>query len=233
MTYLRALAGVLGLCAAGCGLISSDVTTMPLNIKPQMFSVDTSSWNVNSTVAMTYLGYDCSSTPMYCATAVSNACAAGCTGSCDATSQTCDLGLDLAVVQKIDLLSSQPELSTIAKAPIVHVTIDSLTYTVSDNSLSVDTPMLTIYVAPLTVMDPNDPMAEAIGTIAPVPHGQSVPATDMMYTDNGKADLVTIMGSYMTPFNVIVGGQVLVKNGEPVPTGKLDGSIQITAHAAP
>ncbi|HEY1554900.1 MAG TPA: hypothetical protein VGF94_08705 [Kofleriaceae bacterium] len=230
---LRLCAAVLGLSSAGCGLISSDVEDIPLMIQPKMFSVDTASWNVSSTAADPYLSYDCSSTPSYCATAVSNACATGCSGSCDATSQTCDLGLDVRVFQSIDLLTEQPELKTLNSAPIIHVTIDSVMYTVGDNSLDVDTPLLTVYVAPISVMDPNDPSAQAIGTIAPVPAMMTVPATGMQFTADGKSDLVAIMGSYMTPFNVIVGGQVVVKNGEPVPSGKLDAAVQITAHASP
>jgi hypothetical protein len=37
----------------------------------------------------------------------------------------------------------------------------------------------------------------------------------------------------MTPFNVLVGGELVVKNGDSIPSGKLDASVQISAHAAP
>ncbi|HTR55984.1 MAG TPA: hypothetical protein VMJ10_35150 [Kofleriaceae bacterium] len=229
------MAGVLVVCAAGCGLISSDVENVDLVIGPKMFSVDTSSWNVSTTAADAYLSYDCSSTPTYCASAVTNACTTGCSGACDATSHTCDLGLDISIYQPVNLLMEQPELKTLNSAPVIHVTVDSVSYTIDDNTLSVDTPMLTLYVAPITVMDPNDPSAEQVGTIAPVPAGHFDPNTamDMTYTADGKANLVAIMGDYKTPFNVIVGGQVVVTNGDAVPTGKLDAGVTITAHAAP
>lgn len=231
MTYLRACAGAFAVLVGGCGLISSDVTNLDLTIKPKMFSVDTASWNVNSTAAMTYLSYDCSSTPTYCASAVSNACQMGCSGSCDMSLHTCDLGLDLAIYQKIDLLTEQPELKTINSQPVIHVTIDAVTYSVSTNTLNVATPELTIYVAPLSVTDPKDPSAKPIGTIAAVPAGMTVGSTDMIYTADGKQTLVDTMGAYQTPFNVLVGGELVVKSGDPVPSGKLDAVVQIKAHA--
>ena len=54
----------------------------------------------------------------------------------------------------------------------------------------------------------------------------------MMFTADGKQNLVTIMGNYMTPFNVIVGSTILIKSGDPIPTGKLTAEVDITAHAS-
>jgi len=231
MTYLRYSAPAIAALVGGCGLISSDVTNLDLTIKPKMFSVDTASWNVNSTAANTYLHYDCQTAPSYCATAVSNACAMGCSGSCDGTTHTCDLGLDVGIYQNVDLLTEQPELKTINQQPVIHVSIDSVTYTVMTNSLNVGTPLLTIYVAPMSVMDPNDPSAKAIGTIDPVAAMTTVAAKDITYSDGGKQTLIDTMGNYMTPFNVIVGGVLQVTGAEPLPTGKLDAVVQIKAHA--
>jgi hypothetical protein len=231
MTYLRYGALVVGALAGGCGLISSDVTNIDLTIKPKMFSVDTASWNVNATAANTYLGYNCAATPNYCGTAVANACAMGCSGSCDGTSHTCDLTLDVSIYQAVDLLTEQPELKTINQQPIIHVKIDSVSYTVMTNTLNIATPTLTIYVAPMSVMDAKDPSAKAIGTIDPVPAMTTEPTHEMTYTPDGKQTLIDTMGSYMTPFNVIVGGELQVKSGDPLPSGKLDAMVQIKAHA--
>ena len=231
MTYLRLCAIVVGALASGCGLISSDVTNMDLTIKPKMFSVDTASWNVNQMAASTYLGFDCSAQPTYCSTAVANACAMGCSGTCDTATHKCDLGLDVSIYQMVDLLTEQPELKTINQQPVIHVTIDSVNYSVQTNTLNVATPELTIYVAPVSVMDPADPSAKPIGTIAPVAAMTTVPSTPMTYTANGQQTLVDTMGSYMTPFNVIVGGHIEVKDGDPFPSGKLDATVQIKAHA--
>jgi hypothetical protein len=231
MNYLRFCAVVAGALAGGCGLISSDVTNLDLTVKPKMFAIDSASWNVNSSAANTFLGFDCSSQPTYCGTAVANACTMGCSGTCDPSSHRCELGLDIGIWQGVDLQSEQPELKTINKQPLIHVTIDSVTYTVITNTLSVPTPQLTIYVAPASVMNPGDPSAKAVGTIDPVPAMMTESAREMTYTAEGKQALIDTMGSYMTPFNVLVGGELQVRSGDPLPAGKLEAVVQIKAHA--
>jgi hypothetical protein len=160
------------------------------------------------------------------------ACTMNCSGSCDMTTQKCDLGLNVSVYQGVDINMSNPELAMIAKEPVVKVTIDNIVYSVTEDSLNVATPEMTVYVAPMSVMSPSDPSATAIGTIPPV---QPNPTLDvpmmMMFTDSGKASLAAMMGNYKTPFNVIVGSTVLVKMGDPLPTGKLTATVEITAHA--
>jgi hypothetical protein len=229
MTYLRScLLVVLG----GCGLISSDVTDFTLKTQTHMFTVDASSYMVNQTAANAYLMQSCASAPTECAQWVQSACTTNCSGSCDMTTQKCDLGLDVGVYQKVDLNADNPELATVSKEPIVKVTIDSITYTVTENSLNVATPEMTVYVAPMSVMSPSDAMAQTVGTIPEVPAMTTVGSANMMFTPDGKQNLVTIMGSYMTPFNVIVGSTIVLKSGDPVPTGKLTAEVDITAHAS-
>jgi len=227
MTYLRCLLLLVG----GCGLISSDVTDFQLKSQPHMFTVDTGSYMVNQTAANTYLGQSCAGAPTECAQWVQSACTTNCSGSCDTASQKCDLGLNVGVYQKIDIYSENPEF---AKASgHVTVTVDALTYQVNDNSLNVETPELTVYIAPMSVMSPSDPMAMAIGTIPAIPPGPvTTPVSmNMMFTADGQANLATTMGNYMTPFNVIVGSTIVLKSGDAFPTGKLDAQVEITAHA--
>ena len=226
------LIGLLFVALSGCGLISSDVTNFTLKTQSHMFTVDASSWMItNQQAADFYLGQSCASAPTECAQWVQNACTSNCTGSCDSGTQKCDLGLTVSVYQGVNINMDNPELSKIAKEPVVKVTIDSVTYTVSDNTLNVATPVMTVYVAPMNVMSPSDPSAQAIGTIPPVPTGATVTAMPMMFTDAGKTDLVNIMGNYMTPFNVLVGTSVVIKQGDPLPTGKLSATVEIAAHA--
>jgi len=229
MTYLRSC---LLLLVGGCGLISSDVTDFQLRTMPHMFTVDTGSYMVNQTAANAYLGQSCAGAPTECAQWVQSACTTNCSGSCDTTTQKCDLGLNVGVYQKVDLNSENPELSTTSKEPVVKVTIDAITYQVNDNTLNVETPELTVYVAPMSVMSPSDPMAQAIGTIPAIPAMSTPVATNMMFTPDGKANLATVMGNYMTPFNVIVGSTIVLKDGDAFPTGKLTAEVDITAHAS-
>ena len=217
---------------SGCGLISSDVTNFDLTLKPKAFTVDTSSWQVSQQAADTFLNTSCQMTTQnVCTTAAMTACAMNCTGVCG-TSSKCELNLDVAVYKMIDLGMEQPELNTINNEPVIKVTIDSLQYEITSNTLNVATPPMTVYVAPMSVMDPKDPQAKTVATVDPVPAGMVVPLTDMTYTADGKQNLVTTMGSYKNPFNVIVGATMTLKMGDMVPTGKLDAVVHIKAHAS-
>jgi hypothetical protein len=221
-----AVAGLGG----GCGLISSDVTNFDLTLPDKKFTVDTGSWQVDQAAANLYLMSPCT-TSTACNSAVAQACRMGCTGTCSAQS-TCDLTLDVSLFQPIDLLTEKPELKSINDQPVIKVAIDSVTYEVTANNLNIDTPEITIYVAPSTVMKPTDPMARPIGTIAAIKAGTTTSSPqDMIYTATGKADLIAIMSTYKMPFNIIAGSSLTVSSGQLVPKGKLDSVIHIKGHA--
>lgn len=224
--------GVVALVAtlAGCGLISSDVTNFDLTLPDKKFTVDTGSWQVDQNAANLYLMTSCSSSQV-CNSAVTQACKMGCAGTCSAQNK-CDLTLQVSLFQPVDLLTEKPELKSINDQPVIKVAIDSVTYEVTFNNLNVDTPEFTVYIAPSTVMNPMDPMAKAIGTIPKVLAGTTTTAPqDMVYTSTGKADLIAIMSTYKTPFNVMVGAALTVSAGQMVPMGKIDSVVHIKAHA--
>lgn len=231
---LRLAAGLLvGLTLASCGLISSDVTNFDLTLPDKKFTIDTGGWQVDQTAANLYLTTSCAASPTLCSSAVKAACPMGCTGTCNAA-KTCDLSLDVSLSQPINLVMEKPELKSINDEPVIKVAIDSVTYEVTTNTLNVDTPTITVYVAPMTVLkvDPADPSIKAIGTIAPVPAGQTTTSPQpIMFTAAGKAELVNIMSAFKTPFNVLIGSALVVKSGQPVPMGKLDAVVHIKGHA--
>jgi hypothetical protein len=230
-SYLRLGSGLLaGLLLTSCSLISSDVTNFDLTLPDKKFSIDTAGWQVDSNAANLYLAQSCTTSTM-CNAAVTLACKMGCSGSCSST-HTCDLSLDVSLSQPVDLVMEKPELKTINDEPVIKVTIDSVTYEVTNNTLNVDTPQVNVYVAPMSVIKPTDPMAKMIGTIAPVlAHQTTTSPQPIMFTPTGKADLVNIMSTFKTPFNVLVGSSLLVHSGQPVPAGKLDAVVHIKGHA--
>lgn len=220
----------LGVVLASCGLISSDVTNFDLTLPDKKFTIDTGRWQVDQAAANLYLMQSCT-TSTTCSSAVQLACKMGCSGSCSPT-YTCDLSLDVSMSQPVDLVMEKPELRSINDEPVIKVAIDSVTYEVTSNTLNVDTPELTVYVAPMSVTKPGDPMSEVIGTIAPVRAGQVTSSPlPIMFTADGKAKLVNIMSAFKTPFNVLIGSSVVVKSGQPVPMGKLDAVVHIKGHA--
>ena len=230
MTYLRLCLGAL--LVTGCGLIESNVADIDLTLMDKSFSVDASGWNVNQMQADTFLNMSCSSDSI-CTSAASLACPMNCTGRCGPASR-CELRLAVSVYKSIDLLAEQPELKTIDDKPIIKVTVDSVTYAVHTNTLTVPTPEMGVYVAPINIMDPLSPMAKKIGTIQAVPAGTTVASRDMTYTADGQQALIEIMSTYKNPFNVIVGtGEmpIVMTAGSTVPAGKLDAVIRIKAHA--
>lgn len=235
MTYLRIslVAHVFGAAAlmSGCGLIDSDVTNFDLTLPDKAFSVDASGWQVDQAEADQILSTPCGSAPTVCMTAATSACPMNCTGECSATTNTCELGLKVSVYKPVDLIMEKPELKEINDRAFIDVTVDSVKYSVVANTLNVPTPEMKVFIAPMSIMDPDDPMAKQIGTIEPVPATATVATRDMTFTPDGKEALRDIMSTYKNPFNVIVGAKLVVKDGDPVPTGKLDAVVKITGHA--
>ncbi len=235
MPYLRAC-GVFGalICVAaatGCGLISSDVTNFDLTLPDKSFTIDAASWQVSGSDAQALLATSCSADPSACEMGAAHACQSGCSASCDSGTQTCDLSLDVSLFQAVNLEQEEPELQTINSEPVIKVTIDSVTYDVTTNTLNVATPPITIYVAPSTVTSATDPMAMPVGTIAGVPAGMTSMGQALTYSDGGKQTLINIMSTFKVPFNIIAGSTLVVKDGDPVPTGSLTSVVHIAAHA--
>jgi hypothetical protein len=225
-------AGLALLLAAstGCGLISSDVADFNLALPDKSFSIDTSGWQINETEARNVLMTPCNTAPSICDTAAQLACDMGCSGTCNAMDR-CELQLDVGLYREVNLVEEKPELKSINDQPVITVEIDSVTYQVTANTLNVETPELKLYVAPMSVMDPKSPDAVEIATIPAVGAGAVVPLTPVMFNAGGKEKLISMMSTYKTPFNVIVGSTLTVSEGQPIPQGKLDAFVRIRAHA--
>jgi hypothetical protein len=232
--YRLALGALL---LGGCGLLSSNSADVALDLPAKPFSIDTSGWQVTQQTADAYLSTTCTpgtnSTGDVCSAAATAACPANCTGSCDSTAHTCDLALQIAAHQMVDLLSDSPNLEALADHSGVTITVDSVEYMVSDNSLNIATPPITVYVAPMSSTQPGDTGVTAIATIATVEPEALVAAADLEFVDGGQAALDAAMSDYKDPFNVIVGATITLADGDPLPTGKLDATVQINAHASP
>ena len=232
MMLFRYAFGMIAL--SGCGLISSNAVTYDLDLPAQSFSVDASGWQLSVSAASSYLSKSCVDAPNLCATAAASACPMNCTGTCNASANTCDLGLEIAVHQTIDLVSQKPELKNVDSATsILQVTVDAVTYEVTANTLDYDTPALAVYVATSSVMNPGDPAAHQIGTIPLIAKGTTRTTVEMQFIDGGQDQLTATLSNFKNPFNVIVGGTLNLSAGDPIPHGKLDANVTIKAHASP
>src|ERR1700760_4984335 len=185
--YRLALGALL---LGGCGILSSNPADVSLDLPPKPFSIDTSGWQVTQTAADAYLATSCmpttSSAADVCNAAATAACPANCSGACDSAAHTCDLSLEIAAHQMVDLLSDSPQFATVADHSGVSVAVDSVAYMVNDNSLNIATPPITVYVAPMSATQPSDPGVTATATIQPVAAQTLVASADLAFVDGGK-----------------------------------------------
>lgn len=215
---------------AGCGLIDPDIADFDLSLPEKEIVVDTSTWQLTDDA--TVPAVDCSENPGVCSLGISELCGAEgiCFGSCN-EAQTCDVKVLVNLWHSFDLAREKPELQEIEGQPLVSVSINTIAYKVTENTLNVATPEMTVYVAPEGVMSPGDPGAEAIGTLPPVPPGTLIESQDVVLTDNGRELLAGYMKRYAQPFNIIVGTDVDLEAGDEVPTGTLTAVVMVTAVA--
>ncbi|MEZ4402847.1 MAG: hypothetical protein R3B06_22695 [Kofleriaceae bacterium] len=224
------LVAALALPLGGCGLVDSNITNFDLALPDKTFTIDAANWSLMN--ADQFVSQSCTTAPDPCAAAAAQACASGtCIGMCNATSMTCDLTLFVSLYTGVDLLTEKPELSSIQDEPVITVTIDAITYSVTENAMNVDTPEMKVYAAPSTVTRAGDPLAREIGTVAPIPAGTTLPETAVVLSPTGKATLAEFMGDFKTPFNIVVGSSLMVSQGQQVPAGKLVVKVAVKAHA--
>jgi len=219
----------LSLGLTGCGLISSDVTNVDIALDKK-FTIDTGGWQVSQPTADQYLAQSCESSPGVCDAAVDQFCSMNCSGTCN-EAQQCDLSLNISLSQAINLVMEKPELKMLNDESVIKVGIDSVTYEIEFNNLTIDTPALTVYLGPATGFRPADPGVKAVGTISPIPSKTTSAPRPLTFTATGQAELVSTMSMFKTPFNVVIGSSIVLTAGQALPSGKLDAVVRITGHA--
>ena len=214
---------------SGCGIIDSDITQFDLSLPDRTFTIDTDQWNVDSSTT-TFPDIPCSTDMDVCADAVTAYCGVDrCTGAC--VNDLCEMTVQVSLWRGVDLYNEKPELQTIDNQPLVNVTIDNVHYEVTENTLNFDTPELVLYAAPQAVMSPSDPEARRIGEIPSIPAGSQVSSQNLLVTPDGEVDLKAFMRDYRTPFNIIIGSEVTVQAGDPMPIGRIEAEIGVEAYA--
>lgn len=215
---------------SACGLIDPDVTHFDLGLPDKQFTIDAGNWGLSNPEAL--MSAQCTTSPDPCPGLAAQACRAGqCVAACNAGTNTCDLTLFVSLYQGVDLLDEKPELQSIDDEPLIEVEIDNINYEVITNSLTVATPEMGVWAAPSNVMVPGDPGSKRVGSVPSVPAGATLPETAMTFDANGKANLAEFMGSYMTPFNIVVGSGITLRQGDMVPQGAMTVQVSIAAHA--
>ncbi|HWM87158.1 MAG TPA: hypothetical protein VNO33_15000 [Kofleriaceae bacterium] len=220
------LAALVGL--GGC-VIDSDVGELDLDLSKRRLVVDTADWELTDDGAIPAV--DCTDQPKVCNNQVAMWC--GADELCEATcgGETCEVNVLVALWDTVNLAQEKTDLSQLEGEPLVSVTIDRVTFAVSENTLSVPSPALTVSVAPAGVMSVAGGGAEVVGTIPALEAGETVADAAIELNANGQTVLARRMLEYQTPFNLVLGTTVELRAGDPVPSGRLVTDIKVKAHA--
>ena len=219
------------LFVASCGLlIDPDIADFDLSLPRKEIVIDTSTWELTDEASLPAV--DCSLDAQICSMGIAQLCGAEgvCTSACG-MGDTCDVTIGVSLWHGFDLAKEKPELEEIEGQPLVSITIKRIAYEVTENTLNVPTPEMTVYVAAEGVMSPGDAGAEAIGVVPPVAAGTTVDVQDIELTATGHDTLARYMKQYSQPFNIIIGTDIVIHAGDEVPTGKLTAVVIVSAVA--
>lgn len=221
-TSLRAVGGFVGALLVGCSL---NITRLTFDLPKQTYSFDTSMWGnlPPATVGASFPSIPCTDDASCCTLGA----AAGL--SCQTTPLVCDAGscegqIPESTSSSINLAMQVPALATFPGHSLLDVTISSISYMVTDNTLNVDLPPIAIYLAPDGVTDPNDSRALLFGTVPSIA-AMSNPTGMVQKSPNADAVFMMFTKNVSTTFNVIAATTVVIKAGTPVPTGHITVTI--------
>lgn len=235
MKIILACALLMG--SAGCGLLDSNITTTSFVLPAQVFSLNTAMWSnlPTGTTQSVPCGADqtvmdccnppqplptpdCTTTPLVCA--VDN-------GSVNNGASVCTAEIPESFPNEINLGMAVPGLSSF---PTGNISIASVAYTVSNNTLNVDLPAITVYLAPDMVTDPKDARAAVFGTIPSIAAG-SDPSGAVQKDPGADHAFEMYAGNLSTPFEFIAATTVVIPSGTPIPNGQITVSVTVTLSA--
>ena len=145
----------------------------------------------------------------------------------------CEVRYDVALTAEVNLAQEVPELKEVGSSRLTDVTLGSLYTDVQTNTLGVDLPALTIYVADVGVTDFEfddsgnlvTPGVVEVGTLPSIPANQAG-HYDVQLTESGKEELRTRLETPDVPFQFVVTGHIELGPGDPLPNLE-DGAIRL------
>jgi len=216
------IASLLAVGSVGCDkLISSDVTETRFALPMRSFSFDSSSFGAPSGISnevpcgagqaivdccappVPVPGLDCSVTQL------------GCEQNENGMS-VCTAHVPVSQGQMLNLGQEVPKLAPYTG--YVDIKIKRISYAVTTNTLNVNLPDVSLYLAPQGVTSASDPSAEKFGTMPAIAAGDT-PAGDVVLEPNATQVLNKFTQDIRTPFSFIAGTTVTVTRS---PTGKID-----------
>jgi len=230
MKTILACALLTGL--AGCGLLSSDITTTKIALPPQSYSFDTSMFKGLPTGSTPSVPCGDQGIPDCCNPPAGPA--PNCTTTplvCQPDNSSVNNGASVCTAVIPQSISNSINLSGagLSSFPAGNISIDSIAYAVSDNSLNVDLPAVAIYLAPDGVTDPKNG-AMLFGTI-PAIAAESNPTGTVQKDPGADHAFEVYAGNLSTPFNFIASTTVVIPSGTPIPNGHVTITVTVTVAA--
>jgi hypothetical protein len=230
------LAGGLVLAVAGgCGLVSSDVTTIKFALPARSYRFDTqqAAWKTSTATSF-------ASVPAIACTADTDCCSPAvmalgidCSSLiCDPGSGTCAFVVTVeAPPQQIDLKQSVPP--SLQSQSVIDISVDQITYDVTENSMNIDLPPVQLFIANDGATSADDPSAVPFGTVPVIPKGKTSTGSQVTLAAGAKDAFINIGHHLGTPFTFLARSRIVVPGGTPVPSGALGLTIQGILAAKP
>jgi hypothetical protein len=192
---------------SGCGLINTDITKVRFALPSRTYQFNATGFTVatdNSVAIPCTTDAECLTTPFVCDTGV-------CTAVFPVTQHT-----------EMNLKQEASELSGVTS--VVDISIESISYSVTTNTLNVDLPPVQIFLAPSGVTDPADPRAMLFGTVPSVAAGDTA-SGEVILAANAGAVFKSFTRDLNTPFTFIAATTVKIASGSGIPSGQLVVSV--------
>jgi hypothetical protein len=212
---------------AGCGALSN-IGTITFDLPAQSFTFDTASsmWKAppasfpSVSCGQGGMVADCCQAPANCATTPL---------ACE--NSVCVLEFSINQSQTINLKMQVPSLSSLSGQTLAKISISQVTYTIA-STMNVDLPPVDVYIAPSNVTSSSDPAAQKFGSIPSSPANMTTTG-NMTLDPNGGAVFSQYASAFSTPFNFIGHTTMIVKPGDPIPSGKVDATVTGKVSAKP
>ena len=226
------VASLLVLGAGACDkIISSDVATIAFDLPPRHYTFNASMAGVPSALAQEV---PCGAPPvMDCCNPTPPLPAPDCSANpitCEQNENGTNVCMAQATISQSQMMNLGMEVSQLSGLTgVVTISIKRIGYQVNSNTLDVDLPDVSLYLAPAGVTDASDPNAQKFGTMPAISAG-STPTGDVVLEPNAKQVLASFTSNLQSPFNFIATTTLKVSHA---PTGAIDMTINGQLSASP
>jgi hypothetical protein len=231
LRVLGSLAVLTAIFTAGasCDLLS-EATSFTICTDPETITIDTSQLGLTVNGAVIPV-VDCSQQDL-CSQAAQQVTCGGAGYQCEVVcgpSKTCEVDATAWHYEDVDL--SQKIQNQLQSQAIEKVTLERVSYAVTQNTLNFDTPQLSLYLGSQAMTQPDN-NSTLFGTMPPVPAGTKADGV-LQPTPQGQSALNGFVRNYKTPFRILGEANLVFPSGAALPSGSLTATITTCFKVSP